>query len=62
VELPLETGELIDKALDRAVEASASSTPELADESWAAQRADALVELAKAYLGGNGAAKEKSET
>ncbi|MEX2122801.1 MAG: DUF222 domain-containing protein [Woeseia sp.] len=54
VELPLETGELVDKALDRAVVAAASSTPELAEESWAAQRADALVALAKAYLGGNG--------
>ena len=50
----METGELIDKALDRAVEAAASSTPELAEESWAAQRADALVALAKAYLGANG--------
>jgi hypothetical protein len=54
VELPMETGELVDKALDRAMEATASSTPELAEESWSAQRADALVALAKAYLGGNG--------
>jgi hypothetical protein len=54
VELPMETGELVDKALDQAVEVTVSSTPELAEESWAAQRADALVALAKAYLGGNG--------
>ena len=54
VELPLETGELVDKALDQAVEATASSTPELAEESWAAQRADALVALATSYLGGSG--------
>ena len=52
VELPLETGELVDKALDRALEAAASASPELAGESWAAQRADALVALAKAYLSG----------
>lgn len=52
VELPLETGELLDKALDRALEETASSSPELAQESWAAQRADALVAMAMAYLGG----------
>jgi hypothetical protein len=52
VELPLETAELIDKALDRARDAMASSGPEFAEESWAAQRADALVAMAKSYLGG----------
>jgi hypothetical protein len=52
VELPLETGELIDKALDRARDSIASSGPEFAEESWAAQRADALVAMAKGYLGG----------
>ncbi len=62
VELPLETGELIDKALDRAVEATASSAPELVEESWAAQRADALVAPAKAYLGGGGGDKAASGT
>jgi hypothetical protein len=53
VELPLETAELIDKALDRARDSMASIGPEFAEESWAAQRADALVSMAKAYLGGN---------
>jgi len=52
VELPLETAELIDKALDRARDAMASSGPEFAEESWAAQRADALVAMAKGYLSG----------
>jgi hypothetical protein len=37
VELPMETGELIDKALDRAREMTASSSPEFAEESWAAE-------------------------
>jgi hypothetical protein len=54
VELPVETGELVDKALDRALEATAAAeaSPELAGESWSAQRADALVALAKAFLSG----------
>ena len=53
VELPLETGELIDKALDRARDTSASSDPGCAEESWAVQQADALVAMARMYLGGD---------
>jgi hypothetical protein len=52
VELPLEAGELIDKALDKAREASASQSPEFADERWSAQQADALLTMATAYLTG----------
>jgi hypothetical protein len=52
VELPLEAGELIDKALDKAREASIAQGPEFAGESWAAQQADALVTMAKSYLTG----------
>ena len=52
VELPLEAGELIDKALDKAREISASQSREFADESWSAQQADALVTMATAYLSG----------
>ncbi len=52
VELPYETGELVDKALDCALEAAITTGPEAADESWAAQRADALVALAATYLSG----------
>ena len=53
VELPLETGELIDKALDRARDTTSSLNPEFAEESSAAQQADALVAMAKAYLNGD---------
>jgi len=59
VELPLEAGELIDKALDRARESSIASGPEFAEESWAAQQADALVTMARSYLSGH---REASST
>jgi Domain of unknown function (DUF222)/HNH endonuclease len=52
VELPLETGELVDKALDKAMETAAIPGREFKDESWTAQRADAFVALAKDYLSG----------
>ena len=58
VELPLETGELLEKALDRARDSvwisTASNTPEGADECWSTLQADALVAIANAYLSGNG--------
>ena len=54
VELPLETGELLEKALDRARDSTASQTPELVDESLSVQQADALVAVASSYLSGNG--------
>ncbi len=56
VELPLESGELLEKALDRARDTTASQTPECIDECWSAQQADALVAIANAYLSGDGEA------
>ena len=61
VELPLETGELVDKALDRALEQSlvrtaegtASAEADSAGQSWSQQRADAFVEMAMSYLNGS---------
>ena len=50
VELPLEAGELIDKALDKARDDSLN--PEFAGESWQARQADALVTMARDYLSG----------
>lgn len=52
VELPLEAGELVDRALDRAMDSCSSPNPEFAEDSWQAQQADALVEMARAYLTG----------
>ena len=54
VEIPIETGELLEKALDRARDSTTAQTPELVNESWSAQQADALVTMASSYLSGNG--------
>ena len=51
VELPLEAGVLIDKALDKARDDN--SAPEFAGETWSARQADALVNMAKSYLRGD---------
>jgi hypothetical protein len=52
LELPLETGELVEKALDKARD---DSTPkvEFIDESWSARQADAMVSMASSYLSDN---------
>jgi hypothetical protein len=52
VEVPLESGELIDKALDRAREDNAEPGIEMGEEWWSAQQADALVTMASSYLRG----------
>ena len=52
IELPLETGELVEKALDKARDDSTSKV-EFVDESWSARQADALVSMASAYLSGD---------
>ncbi len=54
VELPLETGELLEKALDRARDTTDSTTPDCIDECWSVLQAAALVAIANAYLSGNG--------
>ena len=52
VELPVEAGELICQAMDKAVEADAQTGPEFEAESWSTQQADALVTVARSYLSG----------
>jgi len=58
IDLPIETGELVEKALDKARDDSTPSA-ELVDdlgparrESWSARQADALVSMASSYLSG----------
>jgi len=52
IELPIETGELVAKALDKARDDSASRV-EFIDESFSARQADAMVSMASGYLSGN---------
>lgn len=54
VEVPLEAGEIVTRAIDRAIEAGeAASGPEFDEASWQTQQADALVAVARAYLDGS---------
>ena len=52
IELPMETGELVAKALDKARDDS-SAKVEFVDESFSARQADAMVSMASGYLSGN---------
>jgi len=54
VELPIESGELLEKALDKARDDDVVETPEFATESWSTQQADAFVNLVNGYLSGDG--------
>jgi uncharacterized protein DUF222/HNH endonuclease len=52
VELPLDTGELVEKALDKARDDELLA-PDLADTSWSMRQADAFVNMVGTYLSGN---------
>jgi hypothetical protein len=61
VEVPIEEGEVIAQALDRAVAAGeAPAGVEFDANAWRAQQADALVAIAKHYLDGGEAASSSS--
>jgi len=53
VELPIDSGELLEKALDKAREDGNVETPEFATDSWSTQQADAFVNLVSGYLAGD---------
>jgi hypothetical protein len=53
VELPLEAGELIEKALDKARDDACLEIPDLVDTSWSKRQADAFVTMLKEYLQGS---------
>ncbi|HUO67236.1 MAG TPA: DUF222 domain-containing protein [Gammaproteobacteria bacterium] len=68
IELPIEDGELVGRAIESAVAAGDAafgaefgSNPERSADAWRAQQADALVAIVKAHLGGGAkSADEKS--
>ncbi len=59
-ELPLETGELIEKALDMARDDECLQIPDLVDTSWSRRQADAFVTMLKEYLQGSMSDKRSS--
>jgi len=63
----LETGELVEKALDKARDDSRQAGPrsvsrvEFVDESWSARQADAMVSMASGYLSGQDKQRSTSD-
>jgi hypothetical protein len=55
VELPLDTGELLQKALDKARDDVVFDVPDLVDTSWSVRQADAFINVLQGYLSGHGA-------
>jgi len=52
--VPLDTGELVEKALDKARDDEVLEIPDLADTSWSTRQADASVNVLRGYLSGEG--------
>jgi hypothetical protein len=52
VDLPMDSGELVEKALDKARDDESPVAPDLENASWSARQADAFVNMAKASLSG----------
>ena len=52
VDLPLDAGELLEKALDKARDDEVLEIPDLIDTSWSVRQADAFINLVTGYLSG----------
>ena len=61
MELSMDTGELLEKALDKARDDEVLDLPDPADTSWSARQADALRNLVTAYLSGTGNNKQSND-
>ena len=57
VELPLDTGELLEKALDKVRDDEALEMPDLCDTSWSTRQADAFINLLNGFLAGEDGSK-----
>lgn len=55
VELTMDSGELVEKALDKARDNEVLEIPDLADTSWSMRQADAFVNMVSGYLAGDNA-------
>jgi hypothetical protein len=53
VDLPLDTGELLEKALERARDDEVLEIPDLVDTSWPVRQADAFINVLQGYLSGD---------
>jgi len=60
VELPLDSGGLVEKALDKARDDEVLQVPDLADTGWSTRQADAFVNVLKGYLSGDGTGSSAS--
>ncbi|MFQ5608861.1 MAG: DUF222 domain-containing protein [Woeseiaceae bacterium] len=50
IDLPLESGDVVDKALEKARDDDCPGIPEVADTPWSKRQADAFVRMAREYL------------
>lgn len=53
IELPMDAGELVEKALDKARDDESLLVPDLADTSWSMRQADAFLNVVSGYLSGS---------
>ena len=60
LDLPIETGDLVERALDKARDDHRPSA-EFVDASWSTRQADAMVSMASAYLSGNDGQRNPSD-
>jgi hypothetical protein len=61
VELPMDTGELFEKALDKARDDAVLEIPDLADTSWSARQADAFCNMVTGFLTGTENDKQSND-